>query len=222
MSKAAQHAYRALVYETPGFIEFWESVTPLDEIKRLQIGSRPASRAKAGAINQIRAIPWVFSWMQSRFNLPGWYSLGAGLASMNDPSLLQAMYDNWLFFQTLLNNTEMSLLKADMKISTLYVSLVPDKKLAADIFNSIRAEYDRTSETILAISRHKTLLELEPVTRHAIQLRNPYVDPLNYIQVETLRRLRSLQDQDGEEAKSLREVMALTINGIAAGLRNTG
>ncbi|MEP7136346.1 MAG: phosphoenolpyruvate carboxylase [Chloroflexota bacterium] len=222
MSKTAQQTYRALVYETQGFIEFWESATPLDEIKRLQIGSRPASRAKAGAVNQIRAIPWVFSWMQSRFNLPGWYSLGTGLASINDLSLLQEMYDGWAFFQTLLNNTEMSLLKADMDISGLYVSLVPDKKLADEIFRSIRAEYERTRESVLAISRHSNLLELEPSTRQAVQLRNPYVDPLNYIQVETLHRLRLLEDQDGEEAKSLREVMALTINGIAAGLRNTG
>jgi phosphoenolpyruvate carboxylase len=222
MSKAAQHAYRTLVYETPGFIEFWESATPLDEIKRLQIGSRPASRAKAGAVNQIRAIPWVFSWMQSRFNLPGWYSLGAGLASINDLTLLQEMYDGWAFFQTLLNNSEMSLLKADMDISTLYVSLVSDKKLADEIFNSICAEYERTRESVLAISRHNTLLEREPVTRQAIQLRNPYVDPLNYIQIETLSRLRALQDPEGAEAQALREVMALTINGIAAGLRNTG
>jgi len=222
MSKAAQHAYRTLVYETPGFIEFWESATPLDEIKRLQIGSRPASRAKAGAVNQIRAIPWVFSWMQSRFNLPGWYSLGAGLASMNDLTLLQEMYDGWAFFQTLLNNSEMSLLKADMDISALYVSLVSDKKLADEIFNSICAEYERTRESVLAISRHNTLLEREPVTRQAIQLRNPYVDPLNYIQIETLSRLRALQGPEGAEAQALREVMALTINGIAAGLRNTG
>jgi len=222
MSQVAERTYRSLVYETPSFIEFWESATPLDEIKRLQIGSRPASRAKAGAVNQIRAIPWVFSWMQSRFNLPGWYSLGTGLASINDLPLLQDMYDGWAFFQTLLNNSEMSLLKADMDISTLYVSLVTDKNLAAEIFNSIRSEYERTRETVLAISRHNTLLEREPVTQQAIQLRNPYVDPLNYIQVETLRRLRSLPDTEGAEAQSLREVMALTINGIAAGLRNTG
>jgi len=222
MSQVAERTYRSLVYETPSFIEFWESATPLDEIKRLQIGSRPASRAKAGAVNQIRAIPWVFSWMQSRFNLPGWYSLGTGLASINDLPLLQDMYDGWAFFQTLLNNSEMSLLKADMDISTLYVSLVTDKNLAAEIFNSIRSEYERTREAVLAISRHNTLLEREPVTQQAIQLRNPYVDPLNYIQVETLRRLRSLPDAEGAEAQSLREVMALTINGIAAGLRNTG
>jgi phosphoenolpyruvate carboxylase len=222
MSEVALHAYRELVYETPGFIEFWESVTPLDEIKRLQIGSRPAARAKLGAVNQIRAIPWVFSWMQSRFNLPSWYSLGTGLTSLNEPSLLQEMYDGWSFFRTMLNNSEMSLLKADMDIAALYVSLVPDKKLADQFFTVIRTEYDRTREAVLSISRHDSLLELEPVTQQAIQLRNPYVDPLNYIQVETLRRLRSLQDQEGEEATWLREVMALTINGIAAGLRNTG
>jgi phosphoenolpyruvate carboxylase len=222
MSSVAQRAYRQLVYETPGFIEFWESATPLEEIKRLQIGSRPAARARTGAVNQIRAIPWVFSWMQSRFNLPGWYSLGTGLASIHNVSLLQKMYDGWAFFRTLLNNSEMSLLKADMGISSLYVSLVPDKKLAEEIFTTIRNEYERTGEAVLAISRHNSLMELEPVTQQAVQLRNPYVDPLNYIQVETLSRLRALPDQDGAEARSLREVMALTINGIAAGLRNTG
>jgi phosphoenolpyruvate carboxylase len=109
-----------------------------------------------------------------------------------------------------------------MEISALYVSLVPDKKVADEIFGMIRAEYERARDRVLAISRHSTLLEMEPVTRQAVQLRNPYVDPLNYLQVETLRRLRSLHDQQGVEAKALREVMALTINGIAAGLRNTG
>lgn len=222
IAQQAQRVYRSLVYETPGFIEFWESATPLDEIKRLQIGSRPAARAKTGAVNQIRAIPWVFSWMQSRFNLPGWYGLGAGLASAKDEGLLKEMYDGWLFFRTLLNNSEMSLLKADMDISALYVNLVPDKELADRIFSSIRAEYERTRDMVLAVSRHASLLEMEPVTQQAVQLRNPYVDPLNYIQVETLRRLRSLDDPEDDEAKSLREVMALTINGIAAGLRNTG
>lgn len=224
MSDAALHAYRQLVYETPGFIQFWESATPLDEIKRLHIGSRPSARGKLGAVNQIRAIPWVFSWMQSRFNLPSWYSLGAGLSAIQDLKLLQGMYDGWLFFRTLLNNCEMSLLKADMEISALYVDLVPDKKLAHDIFSIIRKEYEQTCDLVLKISRHNSLLELEPVTQQAVTLRNPYVDPLNYIQVETLSRLRALKDRSGEsdEAKSLRDVMALTINGIAAGLRNTG
>jgi phosphoenolpyruvate carboxylase len=222
MSTVAQRAYRTLVYETPGFIDFWQSATPLDQIKHLQIGSRPSARAQTGAVNQIRAIPWVFSWMQSRFNLPGWYSLGTGLASIPDQSLLQEMYANWPFFKTLLTNTEMSLLKADMEISALYVDLVPDRKLANDIFSSIRAEYDRTRKAVLSISGHSSLLELEPATRQAVQLRNPYVDPLNYIQVETLRRLRALSNPVGLEADALHEVMAITINGIASGLRNTG
>jgi phosphoenolpyruvate carboxylase len=222
MSEVAQRAYRTLVYETPGFIEFWQSATPLDQIKHLQIGSRPSARSQTGAVNQIRAIPWVFSWMQSRFNLPGWYSLGTGLASIADKSLLQEMYADWPFFKTLLANTEMSLLKADMEISALYVDLVPDRKLANEIFSLIRAEYDRTREAVLSITGHSTLLELEPATRQAVQLRNPYVDPLNYIQVETLRRLRALSEPNGPEANSLHEVMAITINGIASGLRNTG
>jgi phosphoenolpyruvate carboxylase len=222
MSIVAQRAYRTLVYETPGFIDFWQSATPLDQIKHLQIGSRPSARSQTGAVNQIRAIPWVFSWMQSRFNLPGWYSLGTGLAAISDQSLLQEMYAGWPFFKTLLANTEMSLLKADMEISALYVGLVPDRKLANDIFSSIRAEYERTRKAVLSISGHSTLLELEPATRQAVQLRNPYVDPLNYIQVETLRRLRALPDQDNAETEALHEVMAITINGIASGLRNTG
>jgi phosphoenolpyruvate carboxylase len=132
------------------------------------------------------------------------------------------MYDGWPFFKTMIHNSEMSLLKADMEISALYVDLVPDKQMASTIFGVIRAEYDRTKELVLAVSRHKELLETEPVTQQAVHLRNPYVDPLNYIQIETLRRLRSLPDQDGAEAKYLREVMALTINGIASGLKNTG
>jgi phosphoenolpyruvate carboxylase len=222
MSEVARRAYRALVYETPGFIEFWQSATPLDQIKHLQIGSRPSSRAKSGEVNQIRAIPWVFSWMQSRFNLPGWYSLGTGLSAISDLSLLREMYDGWPFFKTLLANAEMSLLKADMDISALYVDLVPNRKLADRIFSTIRAEYERTKDALLSITQHSNLLELEPVIRQAVQLRNPYIDPLNYIQVETLRRLRSLSDLESAEADALREVMAITINGIASGLRNTG
>ncbi len=222
ISLTAQRAYRQLVYETPGFITFWEQATPLNEIKYLRIGSRPAARAKSGAVNQIRAIPWVFSWMQSRFNLPGWYSLGSGLASIAEIDIFKEMYAGWPFFSTMLNNTEMSLLKADMDISALYVDLVEDKELATHIFSSIRDEYERTRESVLVISGHTTLLEKESVTQRAIQVRNPYVDPLNYLQVETLHRLRALPDQNSAEATSLREVMALTINGIASGLRNTG
>jgi phosphoenolpyruvate carboxylase len=222
MSATARKIYRGLVYETPGFIDFWQAATPLDEIKRMYIGSRPAARSQSSEVTKIRAIPWVFSWMQSRFNLPGWFGLGSALASVNDKALLREMYQGWSFFKSMLDNTEMSLLKADMEIASMYVSLVPDKKLANDIFDAILAEYDRTCHTTLSVSGHTNLLDTEPVTQNAVQLRNPYVDPLNYIQVEMLRRLRALSNPESDEAQSLREVIGVTVNGIAAGLRNTG
>ncbi|MDO9302510.1 MAG: phosphoenolpyruvate carboxylase, partial [Anaerolineales bacterium] len=222
MSGIAQQVYRQLVYETPGFIDFWQAATPLDEIKRLHFGSRPAARTQSSEVTKIRAIPWVFSWMQSRFNLPGWFGLGVALVSIKDIALLRDMYDGWSFFKSMLDNTEMSLIKADMDIASLYVDLVPDKKLAAKIFDSVRVEYDQTRDIVLSISGHTNLLDAEPITQTAVQLRNPYVDPLNYIQVEMLRRIRALPDPEGVEAQSLREVIHLTINGIAAGLKNTG
>jgi phosphoenolpyruvate carboxylase len=219
---AALQAYRSLVYERPGFIDFWQAVTPLDEIKRLTIGSRPVARSSTGEVEQIRAIPWVFSWMQSRFNLAGWYSLGSGLAAIQDKDLLQDMYATWPFFNTLLENAEMSLLIADMDIAALYVPLVPDQSAAGKIFSQIRDEYRLTCEKVLTISGHNRLLETDPLTQNAIRLRNPYLDPLNYLQVEMLRKLRALADPESIEAEALREVVVLTINGIAAGLRNTG
>jgi phosphoenolpyruvate carboxylase len=222
MAAAGQQAYRSLVYETPGFIQFWQEATPIDEIKRLHIGSRPAARAQIGAVEQIRVIPWVFSWMQSRFNLPGWYSLGSGLKAFTDKALLHEMYTGWPFFRTLLDNSEASLLKADMDIAALYVDLVTDRELAVRIFASIRNEFKHTRQAVLSISGHQSLMELEPLTQDAVRLRDPYIDPLNYIQIEMLRRLRRLPDQDGADARTLREVIVLTINGIAAGLKNTG
>jgi phosphoenolpyruvate carboxylase len=160
--------------------------------------------------------------MQSRFNLPGWYSLGTGLSAFPDQTLLREMYAGWPFFKAMLDNTEASLLKADIEIAALYVELVSDRELAGRIFGTIREEYERTRQAILSISSHQSLMELEPVTQNAVELRNPYVDPLNYIQVEMLRRLRLLPDPDGPEAQALREVIVITINGIAAGLKNTG
>ncbi|MDQ2692942.1 MAG: phosphoenolpyruvate carboxylase [Chloroflexota bacterium] len=222
MSETAHRMYRGLVYENPRFIEFWQTATPLDEIKRLHIGSRPAVRGKSSEVTKIRAIPWVFSWMQGRFNLPGWFGLGSALLAVKDNQLLREMYDGWALFKTMLDNAEMSLLKADMGIASLYVDLVPDKELAQEMFEIIQSEYDRTRKAVLTISGHTDLLEEEPVTQNAVQLRNPYVDPLNYIQVEMLRRIRALPDQESEEAQAIREVISVTINGIAAGLRNTG
>ncbi len=227
MAVAAMESYRSLVYGTHGFMDFWQLATPLDEIKRLQIGSRPAARWGGGAsVLKIRAIPWVFSWMQSRFNLPGWYGLGTGLrACLARPiplGRLQEMYASWPFFSALLDNTEMSLLKADMGIAALYAGLVPQRDFADPIFAMILDEYQRTCDAVLEISGHNELMEAEPVIQRSVHLRNPYVDPLNYIQVETLRRLRALPDLDGPQAELLRDVIVLTINGIASGLRNTG
>ena len=221
MSLSAFRAYRKLVYETPRFIEFWQAATPLDEITRLHIGSRPVSRAGNTEVTNIRAIPWVFSWMQSRYNLPGWYGLGSGLNVLDDKELLSAMYQGWPFFKTLLDNAETSLLKADMGIAALYAELVPDQALGQSIFNIILEEYERTCAAVLSISGHRNLMESEPVTQNAVRLRNPYVDPLNYIQVEMLRRLRSLGPNHAE-SEPLREAVIITINGIAAGLKNTG
>jgi len=225
MSKLARQEYRALVYETPGFLDFWRTATPLDEIGRLRIGSRPSSRPGKGSsgpqVIKIRAIPWVFSWMQSRFNLPGWYGLGTGLVA-GEITLLKEMYQSWPFFQALIDNTEMSLLKADMDIAALYADLVPDRTLSSQIFARIQTEYGCVREKVLAITGHTFLMEADPTIQKSIQNRNPYVDPLNYLQVEMLRRLRSLSDPESAEAQGLREVIVVTINGIASGLRNTG
>ena len=223
MSGAARTSYRSLV-ETPGFVEFWRAVTPIDEISRLRLGSRPATRrGPTLEIAQVRAIPWVFSWMQSRFNLPGWFGLGAALAEGGaPPDLLREMHRRWPFFRALLDNAEMSLLKADLGIATLYAGLDPERTRAAALFTRIEAENRRAREAILAITGHRALMDGEPVIQRSIELRNPYVDPLNYLQVEMLRRLRALPDPEGPEGEALREVIVLTVNGIAAGLRNTG
>ena len=208
MSASGFKMYRELVYETPGFIDFWQAATPLEEIKRLHIGSRPSARGQSTAVNKIRAIPW--------------FGFGSSLLAVNDNKLLREMYQGWLLFKTMIDNTEMSLIKADMAIASLYVGLVPDKKMGQQFFSIILDEYTRTRDAVLSISGHANLLDAEPVTQRAVQVRNPYVDPLNYVQVEMLRRLRALSDPESEEAKSIREVITITINGIAAGLRNTG
>jgi phosphoenolpyruvate carboxylase len=173
-------------------------------------------------VTKIRAIPWVFSWMQSRFNLPGWYGLGSGLNGAPDPTMLREMYSGWSLFKTLVDNTQISLLKADMDIAALYAELVPDQKLSAAIFKTIRLEFEHTRDAVLAVSGYSELLDNEPITKESVRLRNPYVDPLNFLQVDMLRRLRALPDPNSPDAEPIREVIFLTINGIAAGLRNTG
>ena len=158
----------------------------------------------------------------NRFNLPGWYGLGSGLEKMGSLELLQDMYQHWPFFQALLENAEMSLLKADMGIAKLYVNLVPERSLALRVYDEILSEYNRTVLLIKNITRHHELMDNEPIIQRTIHLRNPYIDPLNYLQVEMLRRLRDLPPSKIHESELLRDVIGLTINGIAGGLRNTG
>ena len=223
ISDRSQSAYRGLVCGTAMFDEFWRSATPLDEIMRLRIGSRPAVRpGGALGVREVRAIPWVFSWLQSRFNIPAWYGLGTGLSGQADFLLLQDMYKLDPFFRVLIRNASLALLQADMDIAALYVELVPDRSLAHRVFSLVRAEYARTCDSVVRVTQLPELLGDEPVIRRSIELRNPYVDPLNYLQVEMLRKLRSVGTGDTPDTSDLRVLMVLTINGIAAGLRNTG
>ena len=217
-------AYRALV-EHPALVRYFHQATPIDHIARLNIGSRPAKRKPTAGIDDLRAIPWVFAWTQSRVNLPGWYGLGTALESWaeEDPAprlaRLQEMYRRWPFFRTVVDNAQMSLRKADMIIATLYATLA-DEGTRAAIFEPIRAEYERTERMILRVTGYRDLLDNEPWLQRSIRLRNPYVDPLNYIQVALLRRLRA--DPPPDEVEQLEHAVLLSVNGIAAGLRNTG
>ena len=153
MSEAAQQAYQGLVYQSPGFMQFWQQVTPILEITQLRIGSRPAARQPgAHQVTKIRAIPWVFSWMQSRFNLPGWFGLGTGLEAASSLEALQEMYAGWPFFRAILDNAEMSLQKADLEIARLYLTLADDQEEAVTFFKIIQKEFERTREHILAIT----------------------------------------------------------------------
>ena len=239
VSATAQYAYQELVYQHPSFLTYFRQATPITEISRLRIGSRPASRRKSDRIEDLRAIPWVFSWMQSRHTLPGWYGLGAGLEAIVDsrglliangqatqqPSignlqLLREMYQAWPFFSTLIDNAQMILSKADLGIARHYADLVEKPALAEEIFALISAEYERTKRLICAVAEIDDLLDGTPVLQRAIRQRNPYVDPLSYIQVELLHRLRAAAA--GPDQEAIETAVLTSINGIAAGLKNTG
>jgi len=217
LSAAAFSTYRALVYDEPGFKTFFRQATPIGEIAELKIGSRPASRTTSDAIEDLRAIPWVFSWAQARIMLPGWYGVGSALAGFPDSGLLRAMAQGWPFFQTALSNLEMVLFKADMDVATGYANLVTDQALRTHIFGAIRDGWTSARDGLLEIAGQSALLERNPALARSIRLRLPYIDPLNQLQIELLRRYRQ-----GDVDERLREGIHLTINGIAAGLRNTG
>jgi phosphoenolpyruvate carboxylase len=225
LAEAGAAAYRALVYESPGFMRYWEQATPIGELSRLPIGSRPAKRSKGG-FETIRAIPWMFSWMQSRAIIPSWYGLGTAVDAYRDAhpdglERLHGMYRDWRFFAALIENAELDLAKADMGIAALYASLVQEEDLRADIFRRIRAEHARSTAAICAITGERYLLERSSVMKLSIDRRNPYVDPLNFIQVVLLRRLRTEPPGTAEHDRALDLVLA-TVNGIAAGMKTTG
>ncbi|HJQ58005.1 MAG TPA: phosphoenolpyruvate carboxylase [Vineibacter sp.] len=223
LSAHAFRAYRALVYETGGFERYFRESTVLGEIANLNIGSRPASRSKLGRIEDLRAIPWVFSWSQCRVMLPGWYGFGTAIKAWRAerPSdglaILQAMHRDWPFFRTLLSNMDMVLAKSDIAIASRYAELVGDEALRTAIFERLRAEWQDTIDAVLAITGQSTLLEENPSLARSIRNRFPYIDPLHHVQIELLRRHRA-----GDGDPDVVQGIHLSINGIAAGLRNSG
>ncbi|MFZ2986484.1 phosphoenolpyruvate carboxylase [Ideonella sp.] len=230
LSQASMAAYRDLVYDTAGFTEYFFSATPIREIAELNIGSRPASRKATRAIEDLRAIPWGFSWGQCRVALPGWCGFGSAVqAFLGDDEkqrkvkldLLQRMVKQWPFFRTLLSNLDMVMAKSDLRIASRYVELVEDKRLGKKIFTAIRDEWDRTQEALTLITGETDRLQSNPSLARSIEHRFPYLDPLNHLQVELMRRYRKRREGDPVNER-LQRGIHLSINGIAAGLRNTG
>jgi len=225
MAAESRHRYRALVYEDPGFQAYFEQATPIEEIAQLNTGSRPVSRGGTLAVEDLRAIPWVFAWMQNRHLLPAWYGVGSGFTDYSRRSggleCLRDMYRNWLFFRSLVDNLQMVLVKADMRIARQYATLVADEDERDRLFSMIEAEFRRTLKAILEITEQHTVLERQPQLLASLRLRDPYVDPMSYFQVRLLRELRRLPVDDPGRGGHLQAVLR-TINGIAAGLQNTG
>jgi phosphoenolpyruvate carboxylase len=226
LAESGRKAYRKFVYETPGFVEYWQQATPINELANLPISSRPAKRKTGGGFTDVRAIPWVFSWMQSRAIIPSWYGVGFALDSYCDTHttgmvLLRKMYAEWSFFRALMENAQLDLAKADMGIAQLYSSLVHDSTLRDSVFNEMQEEYIRSRAIVCRVTGQSELLNNSPVMQRSIERRNPYVDPLNFIQVELLRQLRAERSDSGDYRSIMRNVLA-AVNGIAAGMKTTG
>jgi phosphoenolpyruvate carboxylase len=223
LSAFAFTAYRGLVYETEGFVDYFWASTVINEIATLNIGSRPASRSKTRRIEDLRAIPWVFSWAQCRLMLPGWYGFGSAVEAFvkthpdKGMAFLSELYREWPFFRTLLANMDMVLAKSSIAIASRYAELVPDEKLRQSIFARIRTEWQGSIDALKKIMGHERLLQGNPQLERSIRNRFPYLDPLNHVQVELLRAHR----HEGSNDQVLRGIQ-LTINGISAGLRNSG
>ncbi len=217
LSNTAFHAYRDLVYGTEGFRTFFRQMTPIGEIAGLKIGSRPASRKKSDAIEDLRAIPWVFSWAQARVMLPGWYGVGQALAAFEDKGLLKEMAQGWPLFASSLANMEMVLAKSDIEIAGYYAELVEDETLRTTIFTRIRDAWHQTHDGLLEVTGQTRLLEKHPALDASIRLRLPYIEPLNLLQIELMKRHRA-----GEDDPRIGEGILLSINAVATALRNSG
>ncbi|HYJ47099.1 MAG TPA: phosphoenolpyruvate carboxylase, partial [Pyrinomonadaceae bacterium] len=222
MSALAFAFYRERVVENPDILTYFEEATPVQELEHARIGSRPARRSQARGLSDLRAIPWVFGWMQSRHVLPAWFGVGHALeqfigASEEKLRLLQTMTKSFPFFSDMIGNIEIGMAKADLAIARHYAALVSDEDLRERVFQMIEEEFWRTHRMILRLTGQRELLSGNLVLARSIRLRNPYVDPMSLIQVALMRR-----KQEGEENEDLDYALAATINGIAAGLRNTG
>ena len=232
LSERAYRAYRNLVYETPGFTDYFFSATPIAEIAELNIGSRPASRKSTRRIEDLRAIPWGFSWGQCRLLFPGWYGFGSAVSSWLQESdvkeqkkrlaLLRTMFKEWPFFATLLSNMDMVLAKTDLAVASRYAGLVGDRKLRNSIFKRITQEHERTIACLISITGAKERLAGNPLLARSIKNRFAYLDPLNHLQVELIKRHRAATADGRKIDERVRRGIHLSINGIAAGLRNTG
>jgi phosphoenolpyruvate carboxylase len=225
LTRTSRKSYRRFVYETDGFFTYWQGATPINELSNMPIGSRPARR-REGGFETIRAIPWVFSWMQSRAIIPSWYGMGWALETFcqedeKNLDVLREMYEEWPFFSALIENVELDVAKADMDIAGLYAGLVSDENLRQTIFDDMRTEHNRACRYITQVTGQAALLDRLPVIKRSIERRNPYVDPLNYVQVELLRELRQMESGTPEYQSLMDEVLA-TVNGIAAGMKTTG
>ena len=226
VSEHGRKTYRHFVYESPNFLPYWQAATPINELSQLRISSRPAKRKSKGGFAAMRAIPWMFSWMQSRAIIPSWFGVGTAFDTYSKEkadgmTTLQEMYEKWPFFRAVVDNAQLDVAKADMGIAELYASLVENEAVRDEMFGRIQDEHSLTYQMICEVTKQPQLLENMSAIRTSIERRNPYVDPLNFIQVDLLRQLRTLQPESSEYQAILEAVLA-TINGIAAGMKTTG
>ncbi|MFT4690792.1 MAG: phosphoenolpyruvate carboxylase [Limisphaerales bacterium] len=225
LAESSQKSYRELVYDTPEFLDYFQQATPIDLIEHLRIGSRPARRSSGATIHELRAIPWVFAWTQSRHLISAWYGIGTAIDShiSGDPAALEKlveMYDRWPYFTQLIDNAEISLAKTDLGIARNYAELVESEEVRDKVFGMIEAEYERSVSAVLAITGHASLLAGQPVLAESLHRRNPHVDPLHFLQIRFLEEWRERAPR--KQTETLRRLLALTVNGISFGMKSTG